>query len=146
MHKHAPNNLRNKIKECFGLEYNEFIRRTEFICDIEQQRVFENAEKISYEPQRFKHNKRYPNKQKWHETIPPRRENFHNYEHNRSQGPFGEGYNQHANYDQNTLCHKHANLGYSADYCAAVATCPMSPLGQQSHQKTSSRPKHSKRS
>ena len=40
MHKHAPNNLKNKIKECFGLEYNEFIRRTEFICDIVQQRVF----------------------------------------------------------------------------------------------------------
>ena len=82
--------------------------------------VFENAKKNSYEPQRFKHNKRCPNKQNWHENIPLRRKNFRNYKHNRSQGLSGEGYNQQTNYDQNTLCHKHANFGYSADYCVAV--------------------------
>ena len=134
MHRHAPNNLKNKIKECFGLEYNEFIRRTEFICDIEEQRVFENAKNFSYEPQRFKHNKRYY-KQKWHENIPQKREHFRSYEHSRSQGYFGEGYNKRTNYEQNALCHKHAKFGDRADYCAAVSTCPMSPLRQQHDQK-----------
>ena len=135
MHKHAPNNLKNKIKECFGLEHDEFLRRTEFICDIEQQRVLENAKNFSYEPQRLKHNKIYPNKQKWHENVPHKREHFRSYEHNRSQGYFGEGYNKRTNYNQNALCHKHAKFGDRADYCAEVATCPMSPLRQQYDQK-----------
>ena len=135
MYVHAPKNLKNKIKECFGLDYDEFIRRTELLCDIEQQRVFERAKKFSYEPQRFKYNKRYPNKQKWLNNIPHKREHFRCYKHNRSQGYSWEGYNRRTVYDQNVLCHKHANFGDKADYCAAVETCSMSPLKQQYDQK-----------
>ena len=135
MYVHAPNNLKNKIKECFGLDYDEFIKRTELLCDIEQQRVFQNAKDFSYEPQHFKHNKRYPNKQKWHDNIPHNREHSRRYEYNHSHGYPGEGYNRRTNYDQNALCHKHVKFGDRADYCAAVETCPMSPLRQQYNRK-----------
>ena len=42
MYVYAPSKLKNKIKEFFGLDYDEFIKRTELLCDIEQQRVFDN--------------------------------------------------------------------------------------------------------
>ena len=135
MYVHAPNNLKNKIKEGFGLDYDEFIKRTELLCNIEKQRVFENEKNFSYEPQSFKHSKRYPNKQKWHDNIPHKRDHFCSYENNRNQGYSGEGYSRRTNYDQNALCHKHAKFGDRADYCAAVETCPMSPLRQQYDQK-----------
>ena len=50
MYVHAPDNLKKKIKECFGLGYNEFLRRAESICNIEEQRVVEQAKHVSYEP------------------------------------------------------------------------------------------------
>ena len=50
MYVHAPDNLKKKIKECFGLGYNEFLRRAESICNIEEQKVCEQVKNISYEP------------------------------------------------------------------------------------------------
>ena len=130
-----PLTIKKKIKENFGLGYKEFLRRVEAICNVEEQRVFEHAKNFTYEnPQRFKQN-RYPSKQKWHENVPQKREHFRNYEHNRNQGYFREGYNQRADYDRNNLCHKHAKFGDRADYCAAISTCSMSPLQQQYQQK-----------
>lgn len=64
----------------FWLEYDEFLRRTELICYIKQQRFFKNAKNFLYELQRFKQNKRYPKKQKWHENIQHKREHFRSYE------------------------------------------------------------------
>ena len=43
MYVYAPSKLKNKIKEFFGLDYDEFIKRTKLLCDIEQQGVFDNA-------------------------------------------------------------------------------------------------------
>ena len=100
MHKHAPNNLKKKIKECFGLEYDEFLKRTELICDIEEDRVCEQAKNFAYEPQCFKNNRQYFNKQRWHENTPNKQKYFRNYEHNRNQGYSGEGSNQNRNFDQ----------------------------------------------
>ena len=50
MYVHAPDKLKKKIKENFGLSYEEFLRHTESICEIEEQRVVEQAKHVSYEP------------------------------------------------------------------------------------------------
>ena len=50
MYVHAPDKLKKKIKENFGLRYEEFLRHTESICEIEEQRVVEQAKHVSYEP------------------------------------------------------------------------------------------------
>ena len=64
MYVHAPDNLK-KNKEHFGLRYDEFLRRVKSICNAEEKGYFEHAKNFTCEnPQRFKQNKKYPNKQK----------------------------------------------------------------------------------
>ena len=72
MYVHAPDNLKKKIKECFGLGYNEFLRRAESICNIEEQKVCEQAKNFTYESNVLKYNKRYTTKQRWQDNIPQR--------------------------------------------------------------------------
>ena len=67
------------------LIYNEILSLAVSIYIVEEQRVFENAKNF-YKLQRFIHNKKYLNKQKWHENTPRIRNQFRNYEHNHSQG------------------------------------------------------------
>ena len=46
MYVHAPDKLKRKIKEYFWLRYENFLRHTESICEIKQQRVIEQAKKF----------------------------------------------------------------------------------------------------
>ena len=50
MHVHAPDKIKRKVKENFGLRYEEFLRHVESMCEIEEQRVVEQSKNISYEP------------------------------------------------------------------------------------------------
>ena len=79
----APDNFKNKIKECFGLRCEGLLRRAEAICNFEEQSIFQNAKMLHTNLSVLSTTRDTSTNKNDMRTFPHIKEHLGNYEQNR---------------------------------------------------------------